>query len=106
MLVHNLRQAVQTQLVDDLLPLLADFLQDVRFSRGHIYLNCVLRNPALSTKGRRRAALHLLFIRVLSAKWLINIVHFRSTLSTSGPAIAALVCSLFPQFPITSSDNR
>ncbi|CAB3997180.1 Anaphase-promoting complex subunit 1 [Paramuricea clavata] len=30
----------------------------------------------------------------------------RSTLSTSGPAIAALVCSLFPQFPITSSDNR
>jgi hypothetical protein len=37
MLVHNLRQAVQTQLVDDLLPLLADFLQDVRFSRGHIW---------------------------------------------------------------------
>ncbi|XP_046858377.1 anaphase-promoting complex subunit 1-like isoform X2 [Xenia sp. Carnegie-2017] len=30
----------------------------------------------------------------------------RSTLSTSAPAVAALICALFPQFPSTSSDNR
>lgn len=31
---------------------------------------------------------------------------FRYTLSSSGPAIAALVCALYPKFPISSTDNR
>ncbi|XP_031572163.1 anaphase-promoting complex subunit 1-like [Actinia tenebrosa] len=30
----------------------------------------------------------------------------RYTLSSSGPAIAALVCALYPKFPISSTDNR
>lgn len=30
----------------------------------------------------------------------------RFTLSTSGPAIAALVCAFYPRFPISSTDNR
>ncbi|XP_048585959.1 anaphase-promoting complex subunit 1 isoform X2 [Nematostella vectensis] len=30
----------------------------------------------------------------------------RYTLSTSGPAVAALVCALYPKFPISSTDNR
>ena len=30
----------------------------------------------------------------------------RYTLSTSGPAIAALLCSIYPRFPENSSDNR
>ena len=30
----------------------------------------------------------------------------RYTLCTSGPAVAALVCALYPKFPISSTDNR
>jgi len=30
----------------------------------------------------------------------------RFTLSTSGPAVAALVCAFYPRFPISSTDNR